>query len=90
MTASGVKLLDFGLAKIAPHTGIAGATPGPDGVTLTMGLTEAGAILGTAAYMSPEQAKGEEADARSDVFSFGLVLYEMLSGRQAFCEGLRH
>ncbi len=86
VTASGVKLLDFGLAKIAPHGGTAGATPSPDSPTLTMGLTEAGAILGTAAYMSPEQAKGEEADARSDVFSFGLVLYEMLSGRQAFAK----
>ena len=84
VTASGVKLLDFGLAKIATHTGTAGATPGPDGATLTMGPTKAGAILGTAAYMSPEQAKGEEANARSDIFSFGLVLYEMLSGRQAF------
>jgi serine/threonine protein kinase/Flp pilus assembly protein TadD len=77
VTASGVKLLDFGLAKV-------GTTAGPSDATLTMPPTEAGAILGTAAYMSPEQAKGEEADARSDVFSFGLVLYEMLSGRKAF------
>ncbi len=86
VTASGVKLLDFGLAKIAPPAAPAGASPGPDGATLAMGLTEAGAILGTAAYMSPEQARGAEADARSDVFSFGLVLYEMLSGRQAFAK----
>ena len=75
VTASGVKLLDFGLAKIATEKV-------PDGATL--GLTEAGAVMGTAAYMSPEQAKGEEVDARSDIFSFGVVLYEMLSGRRAF------
>src|ERR1700719_1092957 len=77
VTASGVKLLDFGLAKMA-------TAPVPDGATQTMPLTEAGAIMGTAAYMSPEQAKGEEVDARSDIFSFGVVLYEMLSGRRAF------
>src|SRR5713101_2040972 len=77
VTASGVKLLDFGLAKMA-------TAPVPDAATQTMPLTEAGAIMGTAAYMSPEQAKGEEVDPRSDIFSFGVVLYEMLSGRRAF------
>jgi serine/threonine-protein kinase len=77
VTASGVKLLDFGLAKMA-------AALVPDGETQTMPFTEAGAIMGTAAYMSPEQAKGEEVDARSDIFSFGVVLYELLSGRRAF------
>ncbi len=77
VTASGVKLLDFGLAKV-----VSGKVP--DGSTQTAALTEAGAVMGTAAYMSPEQAKGEEVDARSDIFSFGSVLYEMLSGLRAF------
>ena len=73
------KLLDFGLAKRLE--------PGPPGdafSTLTVGLTEAGAVVGTVAYMSPEQAQGQAVDARSDMFSFGLVLYEMVSGRRAF------
>ena len=77
LTAAGVKLLDFGLAKMAPRDL-------PPDVTQTMGLTEAGMVMGTAAYMSPEQARGETVDARSDIFSFGVVLYEMLSGRLAF------
>jgi TolB-like protein/predicted Ser/Thr protein kinase len=80
VTASGVKVLDFGLAKVT-------AAKNPDGATQPLALTEAGAIMGTAAYMSPEQAKGEEVDARSDIFSFGTVLYEMLSGYRAFTGG---
>ena len=79
VTASGVKLLDFGLAKIGTIS-----APASDSETQITGVTTAGTILGTAAYMSPEQAKGEPVDARSDIFSFGLVLYEMLSGRPAF------
>jgi serine/threonine-protein kinase len=72
-----VKVLDFGLAKMQ--------IPSASDDTITA-ATGAGVILGTAAYMSPEQASGEPADVRSDVFSFGVVLYEMLSGRRAFSE----
>ena len=81
VTAAGVKLLDFGLAKIAQPK-----DPGDATLTIgeTLGETIAGTILGTAAYMSPEQAEGQPADARSDIFSFGAVLYEMLAGRRAF------
>jgi serine/threonine-protein kinase len=75
VTSLGVKLLDFGLAKLVQPV-----TPGDSTVT----ATHAGAVLGTAAYMSPEQAEGKPIDPRSDIFSFGLVLYEMLSGRRAF------
>jgi eukaryotic-like serine/threonine-protein kinase len=79
VTAEGVvKLLDFGLAKRSVD-----GRP-PDDVTATLDLTQAGMILGTPAYMSPEQAEGKPVDARSDIFSFGAVLYEMLSGRRAF------
>ncbi len=82
VTGTGVKVLDFGLAKVADAKKPAG---GPQsGATETKSFTEAGTIMGTAAYMSPEQAKGEDVDARSDIFSFGVVLYEMLSGRQPF------
>jgi Tol biopolymer transport system component/predicted Ser/Thr protein kinase len=73
-----VKVLDFGLAKM-------GGTPtaqSGDSPTLTMGQTEAGMILGTAAYMSPEQAKGKPVDQRSDIYAFGLVLYEMVTGKR--------
>jgi eukaryotic-like serine/threonine-protein kinase len=80
VTANGVKLLDFGLAKM----GSASASPASDEATQAADLTEVGTVLGTASYMSPEQAKGEPTDARSDIFSFGVVLYEMLSGRRAF------
>jgi serine/threonine-protein kinase len=81
-TADGqVKVLDFGLAKALEPVATSSLTNSP---TLTLAATQAGVILGTAAYMSPEQAKGLSADHRSDIFSFGVVLYEMVTGRQPF------
>ena len=79
LTRSGVKLLDFGLARPVRGARTADGTllEGPD-------LTEAGTVVGTVQYMSPEQLEGREADERSDVFAFGAVLYEMATGRKAF------
>src|SRR5215471_5752699 len=77
VTDSAVKLLDFGLAK-QNRPGVASEE------TESLTLTQAGVIMGTPAYMSPEQAEGKEADARSDIFSFGGILYEMLAGKRAF------
>ena len=80
-----VKILDFGLAKLTEP-----APQGPDDATLTVARlvdaarTDDGVVLGTVAYMSPEQAEGKPVDARTDIFAFGAVLYEMLSGRRAF------
>src|SRR2546427_7185311 len=77
VTKQGIKLLDFGLAKQrAPLT--------EADATLTAALTSKGQILGTLQYMSPEQLHGQDADPRSDLFSFGCVLYEMLTGKRAF------
>jgi serine/threonine protein kinase len=73
-----VKVLDFGLAK----TGGLPAVPSDNSPTLTIGQTQAGMILGTAAYMSPEQAKGKPVDQRTDIYAFGVVLYEMLAGKR--------
>ena len=72
-----VKVLDFGLAKLAASASAMSA----EAATLA---TTPGIIMGTVAYMSPEQAEGKPVDARSDIFSFGSVLYEMLTGRRAF------
>jgi serine/threonine protein kinase len=79
MTEDGrVKLLDFGVAKLIER-----AVPSADAETATL-QTLPGVIMGTPAYKSPEQAEGRDLDARSDIFSFGLVLYEMLCGQRAF------
>ena len=72
-----IKILDFGLAKMAQ-------SPDPDEVTLASSHTAAGVVMGTASYMAPEQVRGEAADPRTDLFAFGAVLYEMLSGVRAF------
>jgi serine/threonine protein kinase len=77
-----VKVLDFGIARPAPPRTSAQATGSPDAETLL--VTQPGAVTGTLAYMSPEQALSKPVDARSDLFSFGLVLYEMATGRQGF------
>ena len=77
VTRQGIKLLDFGLAKQA-------ANPKETDATVTSALTGQGQIVGTLQYMSPEQLNGREADARSDLFAFGCVLHEMLTGKRAF------
>ena len=86
LTKSGVKLLDFGLAKLAaaPPVSSSTATSLPTALQESQPLTTRGTILGTFQYMAPEQLEGGEADARSDIFSFGCVLYEMLTGQKAF------
>src|SRR5215470_1407967 len=81
LVKSGAKLLDFGLAK--PVTAPASATL-TDMATASKPLTAEGTIIGTFQYMAPEQLEGKEADARSDIFSFGAVLYEMATGKKAF------
>jgi eukaryotic-like serine/threonine-protein kinase len=86
LTKSGAKLMDFGLAKATPLI-----APSSSGLSMTQStpvdahpLTTQGTIVGTFQYMSPEQIEGKEADARSDIFAFGAVLYEMVTGRRAF------
>src|SRR4051812_29821192 len=83
LTKAGAKLLDFGLAKTsAPVVAVSGLSMMP--TTPAAGITAAGTILGTFQYMAPEQIEGTEADARTDLFAFGCVLYEMLTGAKAF------
>ena len=76
-----VKVLDFGLAKALDTTPEGDPSQSP---TLTAAATQMGVILGTAAYMSPEQARGKQVDRRADIWAFGVVLYEMLTGKRAF------
>ena len=81
LTKSGVKVLDFGLAKVG-NTSVADARCDAD--TRSVSLTAEGSVLGTLPYMSPEQVEGREADARSDIFAFGIVLYELIAGARPF------
>jgi Tol biopolymer transport system component/predicted Ser/Thr protein kinase len=84
LTADGqTKVLDFGLAKALSNDPVSGDNPA-DSPTLTMRATQAGIIMGTAAYMSPEQARGAVADRRADIWSFGVLLYEILTGSHMF------
>lgn len=82
LTKSGAKLMDFGLAKAPAAVGSASSSNSL--ATMSRPLTVEGTIVGTFHYMAPEQVEGKEADARSDIFSLGAVLYEMVTGRRAF------
>jgi predicted Ser/Thr protein kinase len=80
LTAGGAKLLDFGLAKLKETDDVDPAQP----ATMSLSLTDDGSLLGTLPYMAPEQIEGHDVDPRTDIFSFGLLLYEMVAGRRPF------
>ncbi len=82
LTKSGPKLLDFGLAKTQPAAASFSSQSAAPTVAAT--LTGQGTIVGTLQYLSPEQIEGKDADARTDIFAFGAMLYEMVTGKKAF------
>ena len=79
-----MKVLDFGLAKVGLRRSARDGDNPELSPTLSMAATQAGVILGTAAYMAPEQARGKVVDKRADIWAFGVVLYEMVTGKRLF------